>query len=191
MKPIEYLLTGEEMQTFDANTIRQFKVPGLVLMEQAALASVEEIVCLFPGKKEKILVLSGKGNNGGDAMAVDRLLVQKGYDVTVSIITNKSLNRDDFSESAGVQYDILKSMNVSIVPNMVSDSYDIIIDGIFGVGLNREITGSAATIIEQANSCSAYRIALDIPSGIHASTGRICGIAFQSDLTITFAFLKR
>ena len=191
MKPIEYLLTGEEMQTFDANTIRYFKVPGLVLMEQAALASVEEIVCLFPGKKEKILVLSGKGNNGGDAMAVARLLVQMGYDVTVSIITNKSLNRDDFSESAGVQYDILKSMNVSIVPNMVSDSYDIIIDGIFGVGLNREITGSAATIIEQANSCSAYRIALDIPSGIHASTGRICGIVFQADLTITFAFLKR
>ena len=191
MKPIEYLLTGEEMQTFDINTIHHFKVPSLVLMEQAALASVEEILRLAPSKKEKILVLSGKGNNGGDAMAVARLLVQKGYDVSVSIVTNKPLNRSDFSESAGIQYDILRSMDVSIVPNMVSDSYDIIIDGIFGVGLNREISHNTATVIRQANSCSACKIALDIPSGIHAANGKVCGIAFKADFTITFAFLKR
>lgn len=191
MKPIEYLLTGEEMQAFDANTIHHFKIPGLVLMEQAALASVEEILRLFPSKKEKVLILSGKGNNGGDAMAVARLLIQKGYQVSVSIVTNKPLNRADFSESAGVQYDILKSMDASIVTNMVSDSYDIIIDGIFGVGLNREISGNAATVIRQANSCSACKIALDIPSGIHASNGKICGIAIKADYTITFAFLKR
>lgn len=191
MKPIEYLVTGEEMQLYDNNTICHFHVPGLVLMEQAALASVEEIVRLFPDRKKKILVLSGKGNNGGDAMAVARLMAQKGYSVTVSIVTNRSLDRADFSESAGVQYDILKSMDVSIVTNKVSDSYDIIIDGIFGVGLNREISGNAAAIIEQANSCLGCKIALDIPSGIHAATGNVCGIAFKADYTITFAFLKR
>ncbi len=191
MKPVEYVVTGEEMQAFDANTIERFKVPGLVLMEQAALASVEEITKQFPDKKEKVLVLSGKGNNGGDALAVARLLTQKGYPVTVHIVSNGPWGRADFSESAGVQYDIIKSMNIPIVTNLLSDSYDIIIDGIFGVGLNRSIGGKTAEIIEQINSFKGYKIALDIPSGVHATTGNICGIAFQADITITFAFLKR
>ena len=191
MKPIEYVVTGDEMQRYDANTIEHFKIPGLVLMEQAALASVDEIIRLFPDNNNKILILSGKGNNGGDAMAVARILSQKGYPVTVSIITNKDLKRSDFSESAGIQYDILAAMNLPIVTNIVPDSYDIIIDGIFGVGLNREIGGIAATIIDQANHQHCHKISLDIPSGIHSTTGRVCGIAFKADHTITFAFLKR
>lgn len=191
MKPIEYVVTGEEMQRYDANTVEHYKIPGLVLMEQAALASVEEIERLFPNKNSKILVLSGKGNNGGDAMAVARILSQKGYSVTVSIITNKPLEKNGFSESAGIQYDILQSMNFPLVTNVVVNSYDIIIDGIFGVGLNREITGNAAIVIEQANNCHGCKISLDIPSGIHSSTGHVCGIAFKADYTITFAFLKR
>lgn len=191
MNPIEYLVTGEEMHRYDTNTIEHFKIPGLLLMEQAALSAVTEIVRLFPETNKKILVLSGKGNNGGDAMSVARLLKQKNYPVTVSIITNKVLNRENFSESAAVQYDILKSMDVPIVTNMVSDSYDIIIDGIFGVGLNREITGMVATIIQEANLCHGHKIALDIPSGIDSSTGTVLGTAFKADYTITFAFLKR
>ena len=98
MKPMEYLVTGEEMQRFDNNTIQHFKVPALILMEQAAIASVEEIICLFPSGKEHVLILAGKGNNGGDAMAVARLLAQKGYYVTVSIISNKSLDQTDLSQ---------------------------------------------------------------------------------------------
>ena len=190
MKPIEYVVTGDEMQRYDANTINCYKVPGLVLMEQAALASVDEIMRLFPEKNTRILILSGKGNNGGDAMAVARLLHQKGYPVTVSVITNKDISRTDFSESAGVQYDILNAMKIPIVTNMVSDSYDIIIDGIFGVGLNREITGMAATIIEQANKCHVKKISLDIPSGIHSSTGRVCGIAFKEIILLPLLSLK-
>lgn len=191
MKPIEYIVTGEEMQLYDSNTISHFKVPALILMEQAALAAVEEIIKQFPSQNEKILILSGKGNNGGDAMAVARLLVKKGYPVTVYIVSNRAVERADFSESAKVQYDILKSMNIPIVTNPLSDSYDIIIDGIFGMGLNRDITGNAAAVIEQINKIQSYKISLDIPSGIHASTGRICGVAFRADMTITFAFLKR
>lgn len=191
MKPIEYLVTGEEMQRYDTNTIKHSKIPGLVLMEQAALSAVTEIVRLFPETDKNFLILSGKGNNGGDAMAVARLLKQKNYLVTVSIITNKPFTREDFSESAAVQYDILKSMDIPLVTNMISDSYDIIIDGIFGVGLNREITGMAATIIQEANLCHGHKISLDVPSGIDSSTGSVCGTAFKADYTITFAFLKR
>lgn len=191
MEPIEYLVTGDEMQRYDNNTIQHFKVPALLLMEQAALACVEEIIHRFPWRKEHILILAGKGNNGGDAMAVARLLLQKGYFVTVFIISNKPLDVADFSESAKIQFEILQKMNIPIVTNLPSDSYDIIIDGIFGVGLNRDITGNAASVIEQINKLNSYKIALDIPSGIHAATGEICGVALKADLTITFAFLKR
>ena len=191
MGPIEYLVTGEEMQRYDSNTILHFKTPSLVLMEQAALAATEEILKLMPSIGKKVLILAGKGNNGGDAMAVARLLYQKGNSVTTYIVSNHAFSRDDFSQSAGIQYDILQSMNLPIVPNLPNDSYDIIIDGIFGVGLNREISGVAASIIERINTYQGCKISLDIPSGIHADTGNICGIAFQADYTITFAFLKR
>lgn len=191
MKSIEYLVTGEEMQKYDNNTIQHFNVPGLLLMEQAALASTEEIVHLFPSEKENILILAGMGNNGGDAMAVARLLSQKGYRVTVFVISNRPVKVSNFSESAKVQYEILKKMNIPIVTNLPSDSYDIIIDGIFGVGLNRNITGNTENIINQINAFHGYKIALDIPSGLHAGTGAVCGTAFRADTTITFAFLKR
>ncbi len=191
MKPKEYLVTGEEMQFYDFNTIMHFKVPALVLMEQAAIAATEEIINLFPSCDKNVLILSGTGNNGGDAMAIARLLHQKGYPVTTYIVSNHTVTREDFSESAGIQYDILQNMNLPIVPNLPTDSYDIIIDGIFGVGLNREIRGNIAHIIEQINSYDGCKIALDIPSGIHASKGNLCKIAFKADYTITFAFLKR
>ena len=191
MEHIEYLVTGEEMQYYDSNTIMHFQIPALVLMEQAAIAATEEIIKLFPSRDKKILILSGKGNNGGDAMAVARLLHQNGYPVTVYIVSNRIFSRTDFSESAGIQYDILQNMNLPIVPNLPTDSYDIIIDGIFGVGLNRDICGPTADVIEQINHYSGCKIALDIPSGIHAGKGTICGTAFKADYTITFAFLKR
>lgn len=195
MKPMEYLVTGEEMQRYDSNTISHFKVPALILMEQAALAATEEIIKLVPSdnpsEDKTVLVLAGKGNNGGDAMAVARLLAQKGYQVTTYIVSNHSFTRSDFSHSAGVQYDILQAMNLPLVPNLPIDSYDIIIDGIFGVGLNREISGVTSSVIEQINTYHGLKISLDIPSGIHADNGSICGIAFQADYTITFGFLKR
>lgn len=191
MKPIEYIVTGDEMQRYDSNTSLYFKTPSLILMEQAAMVATDEIIKLFPDKTKKILVLAGKGNNGGDAMAVARLLHQKNYAVTIYIVSNRSLLRTDFSESAGLQYDILKSMNMSIVPDLPKDSYDIIIDGIFGVGLNREITGHTSAVIEEINKYHGAKIALDIPSGIHATSGRICGCAFKADYTLTFAFYKR
>lgn len=191
MKPVEYIVTSEEMQQYDKNTVKQFQIPELLLMEQASLAATEEIIGMFPAKKEQVLVLAGKGNNGGDAMAVARLLFQRGYSVTVCIITDKEICRDDFSTSAVIQYDILKNMNIPIVTELPLCSYDIIIDGIFGVGLNRAVTGKAEQIIGIVNQREGYKIALDIPSGICGTTGRVYGSAFQADCTITFAFIKR
>lgn len=189
MKPIEYLVTSEEMQTYDRNTTEYFKVPSLVLMEQAALALTEELLSLSPFRT--VLVLAGKGNNGGDAMAAARILFQKGFKVCVCVVGNDTLNKEAFSESTALQFSILQRMQVPIVTRPRKTSYDLIIDGIFGVGLNREITGETAGLIREINSYTGKKAAIDIPSGIHATTGRIMGTALKADVTITFAFLKR
>lgn len=191
MKKAEYILTSEEMQEYDKNTVQYFKIPELLLMEQAALAAAEEITRMFPERDKKILILSGKGNNGGDAMAIARLLFEKEYEITLYIINNGNFRREDFSKSAGIQYDILKAMGVFVVTELPTCTYDIIIDGIFGVGLNRDITGIAKEVIQQMNETNGYKIALDIPSGICGTTGKVYGCAFRADCTITFAFLKR
>ncbi len=190
MKPIEYLVTSEEMQRYDANTIREYKVPGIVLMEQAALGCLDNIISQFPDKRN-VLILAGKGNNGGDAMALARLLHQKHYRVTVCLVSNSSDIMKGFSESAYIQYEILTSMGIPVVTKVPEDSYDIIVDGIFGVGLSRDITGEIAEIIKQVNSYSGYKISIDMPSGVDATTGKIYNVAFEADMTITFAFLKR
>lgn len=190
MKPIEYLVTADEMQRYDANMQEIYNVPGLLLMEQAAIVCRDIIITKF-ATTSKVLILAGKGNNGGDALALARLLHQKGYSVTVHIVSNSPKSMEGFSASAKVQYEILKAMDIDFVTNLGKDSYDIIIDGIFGVGLSRNIEGTIADTIESINGFQGFKIAIDIPSGIDATTGRICNVAFKADLTITFAFYKR
>ena len=190
MNPIEYLVTSEEMQRYDSNTIHHFKVPGIVLMEQAALSCLPEIKKI-PNTGKNVLVLAGKGNNGGDAMALARLLFENQYSVTVCILSNTEDISNGFSESAKIQFDILTSMNIPIVTKLPDDSYDIIIDGIFGVGLSRDIIGNIANAINQVNQYSGYKISLDMPSGIDATSGKLYNVAFNADMTLTFAFLKR
>ena len=190
MNPKEYLVSSEEMQRYDSNTISEFKVPGLVLMEQAALSCLQTI-CNIPCINKNVLILAGKGNNGGDAMALARLLMQNSFKVTVCIVSNSLNFENGFSDSAKVQYEIINSMGIPVVTKLPNDSYDIIIDGIFGVGLNRPIQGIAAEIIDQVNQYQGYKVSLDVPSGIDATTGKIHHVAFKADMTITFAFQKR
>ena len=191
MKTVEYILTSEEMQYYDKYTIEFFGVPSLLLMEQAALSALEEVLSISDKKIKHILLLSGTGNNGGDSLALARLLFLKGYIVTVCIVSNRTLEDITFSEETKVHLEIIKKMGISIVTELPSDSYDMIIDGIFGVGLNRDITGQLYELINKVNEYKGIKYALDIPSGIHSATGQIQNVAFKADFTITFAFYKR
>ncbi|MBR3607952.1 MAG: NAD(P)H-hydrate epimerase, partial [Lachnospiraceae bacterium] len=191
MKAIEYILTGKEMQLYDKNTIEKLGVPSLVLMEQAALAALEEIEKEMPLRNKRILILSGTGNNGGDALALARLLWLKEALVKVVLVSNSLPKKISFTNEAGQQYEIIQKMGIPVVTELPSDSYDMIIDGIFGVGLNRKIEGKTAELIALVNSYSGRKISLDIPSGVDATTGQIHGVAFYAHKTITFAFYKR
>ena len=99
--------------------------------------------------------------------------------------------KEDFSDSARQQYEMLEVLGVKIVTELPVESYSMVIDGIFGVGLSRPIMGAVAKVIETVNQWECYKISLDIPSGIDGTTGKILGSGFQADCTITYGFLKR
>lgn len=183
---MKYLVDSREMQKYDANTISHFKVPGLLLMERAAIAFVEELHRQNVDLTE-VLIVCGSGNNGGDGLAIARLLFLEGHAVTVVYAGNK----EHCSESNRVQQDILNAYGISIymdIPEKIRPT--LVIDAIFGVGLSRDVTGEYADMLCRMNELSGEKAAVDIASGISADTGAILGTAFRADLTITFAFEK-
>lgn len=194
---MRFLATGEEMQKIDQISIEQIGIPGLVLMERAALAVTEEIEKRFVRMKKgendngrtaytKILVVTERGNNGGDGLAVARMLAEKGYLVDVYCIGQVSR----VTESYRVQENILGQIGIKIADDFPNGEYDVIVDAIFGVGLKRDIEGIHKEVVEHINDMPAYVIAVDIPSGISATTGQVMNVAVKADLTITMGLMK-
>lgn len=173
------------MKWIDSYTINQKGIPSCVLMERAALAVAEEIE-KRAGLNEKVLVVCGSGNNGGDGIAIARILKLQGYHVDV-FLAGKI---EKMTEETRMQYQIALNYHVSFVNNIQWNEYTTIVDAIFGVGLARDIEGTYRELIDHMNHASAYKVAVDIPSGIHGDSGCVLGIAFQADVTVTFAYMK-
>ena len=192
---MRYLVTAEEMRRYDANTIETLGIPGMVLMERAALAARDTVLRL---QKERLqvdcsgagitaLILTGMGNNGGDGLALARLLAEKNITVTVWCVGDEAKASAQWKQ----QRHILKHYEVRFVSEPKAGEYTVLVDALFGVGLSREVTGIYAEAIEHFNSLKGYRLALDVPSGLCSDTGKVLGCAVKADRTITFGFGKR
>ncbi len=183
---MKYLLTGQQMSAADKYTIENIGIPSMVLMERVALETVkvveEEALNL-----ERVLVVCGSGNNGGDGYAIARLLHLKGYDVTICFVGNS----EHRSPENLIQKQIAEYYHIPVKQEIGNEEYSVIIDAIFGTGLCRDISGEYASVIKRLNAMKGYKIAVDSPSGIHDETGDALGIAFVADLTIAIAFAKR
>ncbi len=183
---MKYLVNSQEMRRYDNNTSEIFGVSSLLLMEQAALAACEEIEKLV-NQKEPVLIVCGTGNNGGDGLAIARILFLKEYSVDVVLLGDEK----KATEQNRKQQEILSAYNVPIYKEIPKDrNYRLVIDAIFGVGLTRKIEGVYKSTIEKLNELSGYKVAIDIPSGVSADDGAVLGVAFCADKTITFAFDK-
>lgn len=168
-------------------------IPSIVLMENAAIACVNELKKDFgelTGKR--IAVFCGKGNNGGDGFAIARHLHNMDAEVSVYLVCG-----NEFKGDAKINFDIIKKMNVNI--DVVSDtenlkyiirSNDIIIDAIYGTGIHGTVGGISYDVINEINENSKYTMAVDVPSGINSDSGEICGICIRADKTVTFAAYK-
>lgn len=199
---MKILVDSAQMKQCDKNTIEYFGVPSLVLMERAALGVVEEIEqCLRDAQtareragkhftaspvEQDILLVCGFGNNGGDGLAVARMLWQKGYSVTVVMPPDAK----KISEETKVQLSILEKYQIPVFHQIPDKEFILVADALFGIGLTRELTGIYREYISKMNGMDAFRVAIDIPSGIHGDSGEVMGVGFYADLTVTFAFAK-
>ncbi len=182
---MEYIASSKEMMDIDRYTIDEIGISSLVLMERASLAVVEKIEQLIE-KIDRILIVVEGGNNGGDGLAVARILHERGYLVDVFYIKNVHNASPQFE----IQLGIIEKLMVPVYDKMPRKEYSIVVDGIFGVGLSKNITGEHERVINNLNTMDVIRVAIDMPSGIDATTGRILGCAFRADYTVTFGLKK-
>lgn len=187
---VQYAVNAQEMKQCDQYTISKIGIPALVLMERAAVETVRALTAQKKVKGKSVLVLAGVGNNGGDGLAVGRMLAALGAEVTF-VFPGK---REKASEETNTQIRILENLGFSIQSKLESGEYDIIIDALFGIGLSRPLEGMYGALVEKVNHMhrkGAFVCSVDIPSGICADTGQVMGCAIRADLTAAFAFAKR
>lgn len=182
---MNYIASGDEMSRIDEYTINVIGIPQMVLMERAALAVYEYINAKF-NKESKVLVVVEGGNNGGDGIALARILHGNGYDV--EIFWGENLSKT--SEAFGKQLEIARKLNLKFADDILNYGYDVVVDAVFGAGLNRAITGKIADVINAMNDVDAFKLAVDIPSGIDSTNGFVLGTAFRADATVTFGIMK-
>jgi len=161
--------------------------PPPQLMEHAGLAAAELARQIAGDSGKSILVLAGPGNNGGDAFVVARHLKQWWFNVTVGFAGDeKKLSAD--AASALQAWRAAGGSTTDSLP--ASRDWGLVVDGLFGIGLQREITGRYGEWIAAANDLAATILSLDVPSGLDSDTGRVMGCAVRAAHTVTFIALK-
>ncbi len=189
----EHICRASEMRSVDQMTIDTTGISGIVLMENAAVSCVAEIEKRFDIKNTSFAVFCGKGNNGGDGFAIARHLFNKGASVYVYLTSGS-----DFSGDALTNYKIIRTLGVTVIEvedeqylkNFVK-SADCVIDAILGTGISGSPEGIVKASISAICEHAEYVVAVDIPSGVDATTGEIRATAVKADLTVTFGAYKR
>lgn len=179
--------TVDEMREIDALASQKFHIPEIVLMENAAEACVREIECF-----ESFTVICGKGNNGGDGLAVARKLLNRGKRVNIYLACG-----DGFSGSALRNYEILRAVGAEIkdcedIAGLAADiaASDCVVDAIFGTGFCGESNFRMAEIIDAVNENASFVLSADVPSGVNAQNGEVGKTAVKAHKTVTFAAYK-
>jgi NAD(P)H-hydrate epimerase len=191
------ILTSAEMRAIDRAAIEDLGIPGVVLMENAGQRIARAIKFRFPEiAAERIVIVAGKGNNGGDGFVVARHFFNAGARPEVLLLAERGDVRGDAAVNLGIA---LKSgIAVTEVPDAAAwrkarpalSRATIVVDAIFGTGLEKPLEGLFAQAVADINRTEAYKVAVDIPSGLSADTFEILGPSVMADLTVTLAAPK-
>jgi hydroxyethylthiazole kinase-like uncharacterized protein yjeF len=176
---MEELLTPAEMGEADRLTI-EGGTPGIDLMERAGAAVAAAVSTRFPDSVE-VLVVAGPGNNGGDGFVAARLLAQRGYPVRVLLVGDRAKLKGDAALAARRW----EGPTDPAAPERLADAW-VIVDALFGAGLDRRVEGLPAAMIEAMSAAACPVIAVDLPSGINGATGQVMGAAVHATHTVTF-----
>lgn len=192
------VVTSREMRDIDELAIRKFKIPSIVLMENAGLRAAEIVAEKHAqlSYSSEILVFAGKGKNGGDALVVARQLVAMGRRVRLFLLHSFDAYQDESKQNLEI---LLEQKIRPIVLDNVSPLEEffasatgpfLCVDGLLGIGFKGPLAGLFADVVDIVNAKTDYIISLDIPTGVDATTGEVIGQAIDADLTVAFGFAK-
>jgi hydroxyethylthiazole kinase-like uncharacterized protein yjeF len=191
------VVSGKKMSEIDRKTIEELGIPGLLLMENAGLQVVRFIESLREINKEvKIVIICGKGNNGGDGFVISRHLHRLGYHLETWAVGELS----EYKGDAAVNYHVLLQLGIKVFQagnsNLLRSisglrDNDLIVDALLGTGIKNEVREPFRSIIAAINDSAAKVVSVDIPSGISADSGEVMGAAVRAHYTVTFALPKR
>ncbi len=194
------LLTAHAMQQADHRTIEAFGIPGFTLMETAGRETVRVMTARYgPWTNQHILILCGKGNNGGDGLVVARVLYGLGAYVRVVSLTSKTNTTPDTARNLHLLTQLAEAdteNRLHIEPFKSLDQLtegpvaDLLVDALLGTGLTRTLRAPIDALVDWVNTQSAPVVALDVPTGIDSDTGGVHGTAVQADCTVTMAAAK-
>lgn len=182
------LYRANQVRELDRIAIEEMGIPGICLMERAGRIAFSILQSCWP-QARRIAVLCGIGNNGGDGYVLARLAYLAGYDATV-------LQIGDTAKLKGEALSAFEAMtNVGLTVQEFTDKklsiVDVGVDALFGTGLDREVSGQWREVIEALNCCTCPILSIDIPSGLHADTGTVLGVAVRANATVSFIGLKQ
>ena len=188
------VVSAQTMQETDRRAIEEYGVSGLDLMERAGHSCVDTLLSEF-GPKGSAAVIAGRGNNGGDGYVIARLLRQEGWRVFVYVLAEQGR----ISGDAAINLERLPRDCVAYCPDagQLAARYpeeiaraDVIVDAMLGTGLNSDVSGVYREAVGIINTSGRPVLAVDIPSGIHGTSGRVLGDAVRATVTVSFAFAK-
>jgi hydroxyethylthiazole kinase-like uncharacterized protein yjeF len=188
--PALRVLPVADARAIDRLATERSGIPTLLLMERAALGLEVVAVEMLAGRGGDVVILCGPGSNGGDGFALGRLLLQRGVRVRAHVTPGAGASGD-----AAINRDIYQRLGGAVVegPPTEMPAPAVVVDALFGTGLSRPIEGPAAELVQWANTAraaGARTLAVDIPSGIDATTGEPLGPAIVADTTVTFVGAK-
>ena len=188
-----YIMSKKNCSNIDKQTIDEYNMPGIILMENAA----EQIFRNIRTLENRYIIFCGNGNNGADGLAIGRKLIFDNKDVLFVLLKP----RENPSEEFQINFNILKSLNANmiIIDNIdkldeiqqLIEEFPIVIDSIFGIGLDRKLNDFYLKIIDIINNSKKKIIAVDVPSGLDADSGRPLGSAVKAHITYTVEVIKK
>lgn len=178
------IFSPEQITELEDKIIKEFYISQDILMENAAHAVYRVVIERF--KNFEIVILCGPGNNGGDGLALARILNSEGWNVSLSY-----LYKPDYNEPSLRNYNSVRHIKVIEIENINLSDNTLIIDALFGIGLNRELDMKTTSVINKINNSTSRVLSIDIPTGINGLYGTLMGsVVIKADLTVTFLSYK-
>jgi ADP-dependent NAD(P)H-hydrate dehydratase / NAD(P)H-hydrate epimerase len=188
------LLTAAESRELDRISQEKYEIPSYSLMNRAGEAVADALVERFPEAAADVLVVAGKGNNGGDGFVAARRLTKSGFSARAILLGRAADLKGDaaraHAEFRAAGGKVIEARDESGLEAAMGKRPGAVIDAIFGTGLNAEVKNTSRSAIELINSFAVPTVAVDIASGVNSDTGAIMGVAIDASLTVTFGFAK-